>query len=144
MNDPRELHDYPPTAPRIPPAFPQMHPQFSPNDVCLRPTTLAPMGLADAPLDRTQLDSLCRLARLQLSGAERERLGHRLRAVVQAFASLAAVDTAGVPPYSAPEAPDHPAGRDDVPGPVLSPETALANSQETAAGCFLVPRVVEG
>jgi aspartyl/glutamyl-tRNA(Asn/Gln) amidotransferase C subunit len=101
------------------------------------------MGLADAPLDRSQLDCLCRLARLDLAGGDRERLAHRLRAVVQAFATLAAVDTTGVPPHGA-STHGGAGGRDDEPGPVLPPETVLANSRATAAGCFLVPRVVEG
>jgi aspartyl/glutamyl-tRNA(Asn/Gln) amidotransferase C subunit len=101
------------------------------------------MGLADAPLDRTQLDRLCRLARLELDEDARQELGRRLRDVVHAFASLALIDTAGVPPHVAGQG-DPDRLREDAPGPVLPLAAVQANCRSWAAGCFLVPRVVEG
>jgi aspartyl/glutamyl-tRNA(Asn/Gln) amidotransferase C subunit len=89
----------------------------------------------------TQLEALCRLARLQLTRAQAVELAARLEAVIAAFATLAAVDTSKI-------AADPPAGsarlRPDEPGPPLPRELVLGNAATTAADCFLVPRVVEG
>ncbi len=99
---------------------------------------MAPGGENPIPTD---LASLCALARLRLNPSRRDELTARLAAVIDAFASLAAVDTDGT------DAQDRAAAaplRPDTVGPVLSPAEALANATASAADCFLVPRVVEG
>ena len=89
----------------------------------------------------TQLDALCRLARLHLAPDQAAELTSRLAAVLASFATLAAVDTSRV-------AADPTTGaarlRPDEPGPALPREQVLGNAAATAADCFLVPRVVEG
>lgn len=89
----------------------------------------------------TQLEALCRLARLHLAKVQAAELASRLDAVVSAFATLAAVDTSSV-------ISDPLAGlahlRADVPSPPLPRDLVLGNAAATAADCFLVPRVVEG
>ncbi len=87
------------------------------------------------------LDELCRLARLRLDDSNRKVLGQRLDAVVLSFAALRSVGTG-----SKEEAPATAACRlraDEAESP-LSLDAALANCKRAAAGCFLVPRVVEG
>jgi len=89
----------------------------------------------------TQLEELCRLARLHLPKERAAELASRLDAVIAAFATLAAVDTTRA-------APDQLAAsarlRPDEPSPPLPRELVLDNAAATAADCFLVPRVVEG
>lgn len=92
------------------------------------------------PVDPAQVSALCRLARLQLPPERAAELAGRLEKVLAAFASLAQVDTRGVEPA----APASASLRPDQPTASLTVEQALANAQRTAAGCFLVPRVVDG
>jgi aspartyl/glutamyl-tRNA(Asn/Gln) amidotransferase C subunit len=99
---------------------------------------MAPGGENPVPTD---LASLFALARLRLDPTRRDELTTRLAAVIEAFASLAAVDTSGAASHEdAERAPLRP----DTIGPVLCPAEALANTTHRAADCFVVPRVVEG
>jgi aspartyl/glutamyl-tRNA(Asn/Gln) amidotransferase C subunit len=93
-------------------------------------------------LHRTDLERLCALARLRLVPGHEAEIERRLEAVVAAFASLAAVDTSSLPADEPETA--LPRLRTDDPGPVLDPAQVLANASRTAAGAFLVPRVVDG
>lgn len=94
-------------------------------------------------VDRRQLQHLALLARLDLPEERRAELERRLASVLEAFATLLAVDTGPPAPAAAPD-PAAAGLRPDEPGPVLPREQVLANAPRTAAGCFLVPRVVEG
>lgn len=87
------------------------------------------------------IDELCRLARLRLEDSARLELSRRLDAVMGSFASLRAV-TAPAENTGAPSAACR--LRTDEPDAPLSQDQALANASRAAAGCFLVPRVVEG
>lgn len=90
--------------------------------------------------DPTDLDALCRAARLDLDAPARARLGERLARVTAAFAALQTLDLGDDPPAA-----DRPLRlRVDEPGPCLPLERVLGNAARTAADCFVVPRVVEG
>jgi aspartyl/glutamyl-tRNA(Asn/Gln) amidotransferase C subunit len=92
--------------------------------------------------DQPSLQRLCDLARLQL-GADRGREAtERLGRVLQAFRDLAEVPTEGVEPTLYP-LPLHLPMRPDTAAEVLGRDAALANAPRLAAGCFLVPRVVD-
>jgi aspartyl/glutamyl-tRNA(Asn/Gln) amidotransferase C subunit len=86
------------------------------------------------------LHHLAQLARLHLTSERTAVLGPRLERVVAAFSVLGAVEPAG---QAAPPAPTLPL-RPDVVEPLLTVEAITQNAAKVAAGCFVVPRVVEG
>ena len=96
--------------------------------------------MPDMPIDRSELQTLCDLARLNLP-AEREAevLGH-LQRIVSAFAALRQVPTDGITATAAPATP--PPLRADRDAEALPRDEVLGNAPERAADCFVVPRVV--
>lgn len=93
-------------------------------------------------VDRSLVQTLASLARLQVPPEREAQVAERLRRVLAAFAALQQVDTRGV------EASPYPLPlpfrtREDQVGGVLPREQVLANAARTAAGAFLVPRVVD-
>ena len=93
-------------------------------------------------IDRALLRTLEEMARLHLPAERLAVVRERLQRIVLAFEALRDLPTAGVEPAPPPLAPP-PCWRADQTGPVLTPEQVLANAPRSAAGCFLVPRVVE-
>jgi aspartyl-tRNA(Asn)/glutamyl-tRNA(Gln) amidotransferase subunit C len=96
-----------------------------------------------AKVDQALIRELCDLARLRLTAEAEQQAAARLDRILDAFAALDAVHTEGVLPSP------YPVGmtlrlREDRPAPCLSQQDVLANAPATAAGCFLVPRTVEG
>jgi aspartyl-tRNA(Asn)/glutamyl-tRNA(Gln) amidotransferase subunit C len=94
-------------------------------------------------VDQALVRELCDLARLRLSGEAEQQAAARLDRILATFAALQAVPTDGVAPSP------HPTQvplllRPDTAGPCLSQQEVLANAPASAAGCFLVPRTVEG
>jgi aspartyl-tRNA(Asn)/glutamyl-tRNA(Gln) amidotransferase subunit C len=92
------------------------------------------------PLTRADVEHVAKLARLALSEEEVEQFTVQLGAVLEHFASVAALDTSGVPPTS------HvlqrpPAERDDEVQPSLDRAEALANAPDAEDGFFGVPAV---
>lgn len=90
------------------------------------------------------LERVARLARIDLSGARRERLAADLARVLAAFESLAVVDVAGVEPLHQPLVG---AGttRDTRLAPPEAPlprDVLLANAPAAQAGFFGVPKTV--
>jgi aspartyl-tRNA(Asn)/glutamyl-tRNA(Gln) amidotransferase subunit C len=82
------------------------------------------------------------LARLRLSPDELETFTGQLNSIVDYVAQLQELDTAGVEPLA------HGIElrnvfRDDVRGPALEREQALANAPKRNQGSFLVPAVLE-
>ncbi len=89
-------------------------------------------------LDRTQVLHVARLARLDLSDDEVERMASELSAVLDHIEKIGELDLAGVPPTS------HVvdvvnALRADQPRPSLSHERALAAAPDPRNGGFGVP-----
>jgi aspartyl-tRNA(Asn)/glutamyl-tRNA(Gln) amidotransferase subunit C len=89
-------------------------------------------------LDRTQVLHVARLARLQLSDEEIERMSSELSKVLDHFEKIRELDLEGVAPTS------HVVDvtgvlRPDEPQPCLPPEVALASAPEPLEGGFGVP-----
>ncbi len=89
-------------------------------------------------IDREQVLHVARLARLELSDAEVERMAAELSHVLEHVDRIAELDLEGVPPTS------HVvevtgALRADTPRPSLPREVALAQAPAVQDGGFLVP-----
>lgn len=81
------------------------------------------------------------LARIGLSQDEIQRLTEELGAIVEAVAKVSEVATPEVTATSHP-IPLQNVFRDDVPGPTLTPEQALAGAPEHADGRFKVSAIL--
>ena len=89
-------------------------------------------------LDRSQVLHVARLARLQLTDAEIDRMSSELSNVLGHFEKIQELDLEGVPPTShVVEVSD--ALRPDEPTPSLPVDVVLANAPEPLEGGFGVP-----
>lgn len=93
-------------------------------------------------IDRTIVDHVARLARLELSDEERDRFTRQLSDLLEYFAKLGELDTDHVEPTS------HVIDmanvvREDVSGPCLPPDAVLADAPDEEDGFFKVPPVIE-
>jgi aspartyl-tRNA(Asn)/glutamyl-tRNA(Gln) amidotransferase subunit C len=93
-------------------------------------------------LDRAAVDHVARLARLDLSDAERERMLAELSQILEHAERIQALDLDGVEPTSH-AVPIVNAMRPDVRTPSLTQEEALRNAPESEDGRFKVPRIIE-
>jgi aspartyl-tRNA(Asn)/glutamyl-tRNA(Gln) amidotransferase subunit C len=89
-------------------------------------------------ISREEVLHVARLARLDLTDEEVERLGAQLNAILQAVGKVAELDLADVEPTA------HPlelvnVWAEDEPRPSLPVEEALANAPDREAGFFRVP-----
>jgi aspartyl-tRNA(Asn)/glutamyl-tRNA(Gln) amidotransferase subunit C len=89
-------------------------------------------------LERQQVDHVARLARLELSDAEADKMAIELSKVLDHIEAIRSLDLDGVEPTS------HVvdlvnALRADVPQPSLAPEVALAQAPEPTPAGFGVP-----
>jgi aspartyl-tRNA(Asn)/glutamyl-tRNA(Gln) amidotransferase subunit C len=85
---------------------------------------------------------VARLARLELTDAEKDRMGRELDGILTYIEKLRAVDTTGVEPTSH-AVPVTNVMRDDVPSPSLSRPETLANAPDRHGDLFRVPRILE-
>ncbi len=85
------------------------------------------------------------LANLRLTEDEVRRMAAELGQVLTHIEKLNELDTAGVEPMAQVlfDAEANATLRDDVEGPVLGSETALANAPLAGAGFYKVPKVIE-
>lgn len=93
------------------------------------------------PLEKSQVEHIAQLARLNLTPDEVERFTTELAAVVEYFEKLAEVDTSSVEPFR------HRADSENVTRPdqvkdSLTTEQALTNAPESDGKFFHVPRVI--
>ncbi len=93
-------------------------------------------------IDRSVVDHVARLARLELSDAERELFTRQLADLLDYFARLAELPTEDVEPTS------HVIEmanvfREDAPGECLPRDAALADAPAHQEGFFKVPPVLE-
>jgi aspartyl-tRNA(Asn)/glutamyl-tRNA(Gln) amidotransferase subunit C len=93
-------------------------------------------------ITRQEVEHVAKLARLELTDEEKERLTDQLSNILTYVEKLNELDTKGVEPTS------HVLDinnvmRDDVPEESLSQELALANAPEKAAGHYKVPKIIE-
>ena len=91
-------------------------------------------------ITRADVVHVARLARLELSDEELERMREQLSAILEAVGKVARLDLEGVEPTA------HPLDlvnvlADDVPRPCLPREEALANAPDPEDGFFGVPAV---
>lgn len=93
------------------------------------------------PVD-IDIEHVARLARLELTSQEKERLKRQLGLILDHAAKVGEVATADVPPtaYAIPRAN---VLRPDEPRPSLPREEALANAPEREDDRFKVPRIAE-
>jgi aspartyl-tRNA(Asn)/glutamyl-tRNA(Gln) amidotransferase subunit C len=89
-------------------------------------------------ITREQVEHVARLAHLELSEEELERLGGQLDAILEAVGKVSELDLSDVEPTS------HPLDlvnvwRPDEPRPSLAGEEAWANAPELEGGFFKVP-----
>ena len=93
------------------------------------------------PLTRADVTHVARLARLDLSEEEVEQFTIQLGAVLEHFASVAALDTSDVPPTSHP-IPLSNVLRSDERAPTLDRDVVLAMAPAEEDGRFRVPRIL--
>ena len=93
------------------------------------------------PLTRADVEHVAKLARLALSEEELEQFTVQLGAILEHAASVAALDTAGVPPTSHPT-PLANVLRPDEPRPGLDRQSVLSMAPAAEDGRFRVPRIL--
>jgi aspartyl-tRNA(Asn)/glutamyl-tRNA(Gln) amidotransferase subunit C len=93
-------------------------------------------------ITKHEVDHVARLARLELSEPEKEKLTDQLSNILTYVEKLNELNTSGVEP-TAHVLDINNVMRDDIPGESLSQEKALANAPEKAAGHYKVPKIIE-
>ncbi len=93
-------------------------------------------------ITRLEVEHVAKLARLELSEQENEKLTDQLSNILTYVEKLNELDTRNVAPTS------HVLDitnvmRDDAPGESLPQEQALANAPDKAAGHYKVPKIIE-
>ena len=100
---------------------------------------MAPSG---PKISAKDVEHVARLARLDLSTVEKERMGRELDGILTYIDKLRALDTTGVEPTSH-AVPVTNVMRDDVERPSLPAEDMLANAPDRYREMFRVPRIIE-
>ena len=88
-----------------------------------------------------EVREIAQLARLRLNDEEIARLSHELGDILGHIEELRQLDTSAVAPMTHAVPFDCPL-RDDVPGPMLSVDEALANAPAREGSFFQVPRII--
>jgi aspartyl-tRNA(Asn)/glutamyl-tRNA(Gln) amidotransferase subunit C len=94
------------------------------------------------PLDRAAVDHVARLARLDLSDEERDRMTVELMKILQYAEQVQALDLDDVEPTSH-AIPIRNVMRPDEARPSMTQQEALSNAPEAEEGRFRVPRILE-
>ena len=89
-----------------------------------------------------EVDHVARLARLELSAADKERMRSELDGILSYIDKLRALDTRDVEPTSH-AVPVTNVMRDDVERPSLPHEDMLANAPDRHREMFRVPKIIE-
>jgi len=93
---------------------------------------------------RENIEHIAKLARLDFSNAEYEKLTQDMNNVLGYIDQLKELDVSDVAPLeNINEAQEKNVFRADVSAPCLSTEEALKNAPKAADGYFLVPKVIE-
>ncbi len=91
-------------------------------------------------ITREEVVRIARLARIDLSGEETDRLAGELESILSYMQTLSEVDIEGVGPFLNAAAEDN-VFRGDAARPSIPNADALANAPEREGGFFIVPRV---
>lgn len=94
-------------------------------------------------LTRKEVDEIAMLARLHLEPREIQYMQSDLGSILDHFATLAAVNTDGVPAMTH-AIPIELRLRDDVPADSLSPGAATKSAPASRDGLFVVPAMIPG
>jgi aspartyl-tRNA(Asn)/glutamyl-tRNA(Gln) amidotransferase subunit C len=98
--------------------------------------------VSDPRITLREVEHVARLARLELSAAEKERMLSQLDVILGYVAKLGEVDTTGVPP-TAHVLPLVNVMREDEVWPSYPVEAMLANAPDPDDGLFRVPKILE-
>ncbi|MBA2462054.1 MAG: Asp-tRNA(Asn)/Glu-tRNA(Gln) amidotransferase subunit GatC [Actinobacteria bacterium] len=90
-------------------------------------------------ITRDEVLHVAKLARLELTDEEVERLTQELGAILEAVGKVAELDLEDVPPTSHPSAELANAWREDEPRPSLGVDEAFANAPRREGDLFRVP-----
>jgi aspartyl-tRNA(Asn)/glutamyl-tRNA(Gln) amidotransferase subunit C len=93
-------------------------------------------------ITREEVENVAMLARLELTGEEKDTFTGQMDAILAYVDKLNELDTSGVIP-TAHAVPMENAFRDDEARPSIGVDNALANAPERADGFFRVPKVIE-
>ena len=93
-------------------------------------------------LDRSAVDHVARLARLDLTEEERDRMQVELTNILEHADKIQALELDDVPPTSH-SLPLKNVMRPDEIKESLAPDAALSNAPESEDGRFKVPRIIE-
>lgn len=94
------------------------------------------------PLTHQEVEHIARLARLNLTEAEKARYREQLSAILDYVAKLSELDTSATPPMSVVFG-GQPRLRADRPRKPLPPEAILKNAPDQAEGQFKIPPVFD-
>ena len=100
------------------------------------------MATPTTKISLEEVDHVARLARLELSAADKERMRSELDGILSYIDKLRALDTRDVEPTSH-AVPVTNVMRDDVECPSLPQEDMLANAPDRHRDMFRVPRIIE-
>lgn len=89
------------------------------------------------------IDYVANLARIELTGEEKAKLGSQLDDILGYFEKLNAVDVDGVEPMAHAHAVTNVWREGDESGPVYSPEVLMKMAPESRDNQVVVPKVVE-
>jgi len=96
-----------------------------------------------AALTRDDVEQIAKLARLELSDGEAERMRGELESILAFFDKLSALDTDGVEPMTH-AVPLELRRRADAVEPSLPIDVATGQAADNDEGGFRVPKIVEG
>jgi aspartyl-tRNA(Asn)/glutamyl-tRNA(Gln) amidotransferase subunit C len=99
--------------------------------------------MAELRISLAEVEHVARLARLELSAAEKEQMRGELSGILAYIDKLRELDVTGVEPTSH-AVPLTNVMRDDDPEPSFPREDMLANAPDRNGDLFRVPRILEG
>lgn len=98
--------------------------------------------MSEPKISLKEVEHVARLARLELSDADKERMRRELDSILSYIDKLRALDTEGVEPTSH-AIPMTNVMREDAPRPSFPQEEMLANAPERSGEFFRVPKIIE-
>ncbi|HET8578373.1 MAG TPA: Asp-tRNA(Asn)/Glu-tRNA(Gln) amidotransferase subunit GatC [Methylomirabilota bacterium] len=98
--------------------------------------------MSEPKITLKEVEHVARLARLELSDADKERMRRELDSILSYIDKLRALDTDGVEPTSH-AVPMTNVMREDAPRPSFPQEEMLTNAPERSGEFFRVPKIIE-
>ena len=98
--------------------------------------------MTEPKISLKEVEHVARLARLELSDADKERMRRELDGILSYIDKLRALDTEGVEPTSH-AVPMTNVMREDAPRPSFPQADMLANAPDRSGEFFRVPKIIE-